>query len=78
MKVVFVNTDIGHDTCLDDITLYKTYEVKEVESFWSLELSIIVTLYKIKTDNGKYLNRNANLFVGQEEFRNMQIEKLFT
>ena len=78
MKVVFVNTDIGHDTSLEYITLYKTYEVKEVESFWSLELSRVVTLYKIKTDNGKYLNRNANLFVGQEEFRNKQIEKLFT
>ena len=78
MKVVFVNTDIGHDTSLDHITLYKTYEVKEVESFWSSELSRVVTLYKIKTDNGKYMSRNANLFVGQEEFRNMQIEKLFT
>lgn len=78
MKVVFVNTDIGHDTCLDDITLYNTYEVKEVESFWSLELSIIVTLYKIKTDNGKYSNKNAKLFIGQSEFRSMQIEKLFT
>lgn len=78
MKVVFVNTDIGHDTSLDHITLYKTYEVKEVESFWSAELSRVVTLYKIKTDNGKYLSKNAKLFVGQEEFRNMQIEKLFT
>ena len=78
MKVVFVNTDIGHDTCLDDITLYNTYEVKEVESFWSLELSIIVTLYKIKTDNGKYSIKNAKLFIGQSEFRSMQIEKLFT
>ena len=78
MKVVFVNTDIGHETCLDDITLYNTYEVKEVESFWSLELSIIVTLYKIKTDNGKYSNKNAKLFIGQSEFRSMQIEKLFT
>ena len=78
MKVVFVNTDIGHDTCLDDITLYNTYEVKEVESFWSLELSIIVTLYKIKTDNGRTGSRNAKLFVEQEKFRNKQIEKLFT
>ena len=51
---------------------------KEVESFWSLELSIIVTLYKIKTDNGKYSNKNAKLFIGQSEFRSMQIEKLFT
>ena len=78
MKVVFVNTEIGHDTCTDDITLYKTYHVEEVESFWSLELSIIITLYKIKTDNGKYSNKNAKLFIGQSEFRSMQIEKLFT
>lgn len=77
MKVVFVNTDIGHNTCFDDITLYKTYEVNHIERFFSLELGHNVTLYNIKTDTGKTGSRNAKLFIGQEEFRNKQIEKLF-
>jgi hypothetical protein len=38
MKVVFVNTDIGHDTCLHGLTLNKTYEVVNVDTFFSIEL----------------------------------------
>jgi hypothetical protein len=76
MKVVFVNTDIGHDTCLQGITLYKTYDVEDVDTFFSLELGHNVTLYSIKIDSGTKGNRNARLFITLEEFRNKQIEKI--
>jgi hypothetical protein len=76
MKVVFVNTEIGHDTCTDDITLYKTYHVEEEERFWSSELSCPVTLYNIKTDKGTFSKKNSKIFITLEEFRNKQIEKI--
>ena len=76
MKVVFVNTDIGHDTCLQGLTLHKTYEVVDVDTFFSIELGHPVTLYSIKIDNGTTGNRNARLFITLEEFRNKQIEKI--
>lgn len=76
MKVVFMNTDIGHDTSLDYITLYKTYDVEDVDTFFSLELGHNVTLYSIKMDNKRTGNRNARLFITLEEFRNKQIEKI--
>ncbi len=76
MKVVFVNTDIGHDTCLHGLTLNKTYEVVDVDTFFSIELGHPVTLYSIKIDNGTTGNRNAKLFITLEDFRNKQIEKI--
>jgi len=77
MKVVFVNTDIGHDTCLHGLTLHKIYEVVDFDTFFSLELGHSVTLYNIQIDNGTTGNRNAKLFITLEEFRNKQIEKIF-
>jgi hypothetical protein len=76
MKVVFVNTDIGHDTCLHGLTLNKTYEVVDVYTFFSIELGHPVTLYSIKMDKGTTGDRNARLFITLEEFRNKQIEKI--
>ena len=76
MKVVFANTDIGHDTCLHGLTLHKNYEVVDVDTFFSLELGHDVTLYNIQIDNGTTSNRNAKLFITLEEFRNKQIEKI--
>jgi hypothetical protein len=76
MKVVFVNTEIGHDTCLHGLTLCKTYEVVDVDTFFSLELGHDVTLYDIKMDNGRTGKRNARLFIALEDFRNKQIEKI--
>ena len=76
MKVVFVNTEIGHNTCIDDITLYKTYHVDEEESFWSSELSCPVTLYKIKTDKGTFSKKNSKIFISLEDFRNNQITEI--
>ena len=76
MKVVFVNTEIGHNTCIDDLTLYKTYHVDEEESFWSSELSCPVTLYKIKTDKGTFSKKNSKIFISLEDFRNNQITEI--
>jgi hypothetical protein len=76
MKVIFVNTDIGYDTSLDYLTLNKTYEVEDVETFFSLELGQNVTLYNIITDNGKKLKKNAKVFITQEEIRNERLNEL--
>jgi len=76
MKVVFVNKDIGYDTCLNDITLYKTYEVIKVEKFYSIDLKDIIKLYKIKTDKGYYSERNSKLFIEQKEYRNKRINEI--
>lgn len=76
MKVVFVNTEIGHNTCIDDLTLYKTYHVDEEESFWSSELSCPVTLYKVKTDKGTFSKKNSKIFISLEDFRNKQITEI--
>lgn len=76
MIVVFTKTDIGHDTCIDDLTLYKTYHVEEEESFWSSELSCPVTLYLVKTDKGTLSKKNSKIFIPLEEHRNNQLDKL--
>lgn len=76
MKVVFVNTEIGHNTCIDDLTLYKAYHVEEEESFWSSELSCPVTLYKVKTDKGTFSKKNSKIFISLEDFRNKQITEI--
>ena len=76
MIVVFTKTDIGHDTCIDDLTLYKSYRVEDQESFWSSELNGPVTLYKIKTDKGNFSKKNSKIFIPLEEHRNNQLDKL--
>lgn len=76
MKVIFVNTDIGYDTSLDYLTLNKTYEVEDVETFFSLELGQNVTLYNIITDNGEKLKKNSKVFITQEEIRNERLNEL--
>ena len=77
MTVVFTKTDIGHNTCIEDLTLYKTYHVEEEESFWSSELSCPVTLYKVKTDKGTFSKKNSKIFIPLEEHRKNQLDKLF-
>ena len=76
MTVVFTKTDIGHNTCIDDLTLYKTYHVEEEESFWSSELSCPVTLYLVKTDKGTLSKKNSKIFIPLEEWRKNQLDKL--
>jgi len=76
MTVVFTKTDIGHNTCIDDLTLYKAYHVEEEESFWSSELNCPVTLYNIKTDKGTFSKKNSKIFIPLEEHRNNQLDKL--
>jgi hypothetical protein len=75
-KVVFAKTDIGHNTCTDGLTLYKTYHVEDQETFWSFELSCPVTLYLIETDKGTFSKKNSKIFISLEEHRNNQLDKL--
>ena len=76
MIVVFTKTDIGHDTCTDGLTLYKSYHVEKEDSFWSSELNGPVTLYLVKTDKGTFSKKNSNIFIPLEEHRNNQLDKL--
>jgi len=76
MKVVFVNNDIGYDTCLNNISINKIYEVNHIERTFSVELGQSFTLYNIVLDNGRVGNRNSKLFITLDEFRNKQIEKI--
>ena len=75
-KVVFAKTDIGHNTCTDGLTLYKTYRVEDQETFFSFELSCPVTLYLIETDKGTFSKKNSKIFISLEEHRNNQLDKL--
>ncbi len=76
MKVVFVNTDIGYDTSLEGLTLNRTYEAEDAETFFSLELGCEVTLYNVITDNGEKHMKNARLFATQEEIREERLKEL--
>lgn len=74
MKVVCVNLgeNLGYETCIDDITVGKSYDVISQHQ----DYIIYFTLYKLRNDKGNIILYNNKLFLNLEDWRKEQIDKI--
>ena len=81
MKVVCVNLgeNLGYETCIDDITVGKSYDVISQHKDFIIRDSLItdyVTLYNLRNDRGNIIRYNEKLFLNLEDWRKEQIDKI--
>lgn len=85
MKVVCVNLgeNLGYETCIDDITVGKSYDViSQHQDFLFSQISNgkykteLVILYNLKNDKGNIIRYNEKLFLNLEDWRKEQIDKI--
>jgi len=81
MKVVCVNLgeNLGYDTCIDHITVGKSYDVISQHGDYIIRGSTItdyVTLYNLKNDKGNMIRYNKKLFLNLEDWREMRLNTI--
>lgn len=83
MKVVCENLgeNLGYETCIDDITVGKSYDVISQHKDFIIRDSLItdyVTLYNLRNDKGDIILYNKNLFLNLEDWRELRINEILT
>ena len=84
MKVVCENLgeNLGYETCIDDITVGKSYDVISQHNDFIIRDSLIttdyVTLYNLKNDKGNIIRYNKKLFLNLEDWRELRINEILT
>ena len=83
MKVVCENLgeNLGYETCIDDITVGKSYDVISQHNDFIIRDSLIadyVTLYNLKNDKGNIIRSNKKLFLNLEDWRELRINEILT
>jgi hypothetical protein len=83
MKVVCENLgeNLGYETCIDDITVGKSYDVISQHVDYIIRGSTItdyVTLYNLKNDKGNMIRYNKKLFLNLEDWRELRINEILT
>ena len=81
MKVVCANLgeNLGYETCIDHITVGKSYDVISQQQDFVINDSFItdyVTLYNLRNDKGDIIRYNKKLFLNLEEWREKQLNKI--
>lgn len=81
MKVVCENLgeNLKYETCIDDITVGKSYDVISQHRDYVIKDSIIVdyvTLYNLRNDKGNIIRYNKKLFLNLEDFRELRINEI--
>jgi hypothetical protein len=81
MKVVCENLgeNLGYETCIDDITVGKSYDVISQHGDYIIRGSTItdyVTLYNLKNDKGNMIRYNKKLFLNLEDWREMRLNTI--
>lgn len=81
MKVVCVNLgeDLGYETCIDHITVGKSYDVISQHGDYIIKSSTItdyVTLYNIRNDDGNMIRYNKKLFLTIDDWRELKLKEL--
>jgi hypothetical protein len=81
MKVVCENLgeNLGYETCIDDITVGKSYDVISQHGDYIIRGSTItdyVTLYNLKNDKGNIIRYNKKLFLNLEDWREMRLNTI--
>jgi hypothetical protein len=81
MKVVCENLgeNLGYETCIDDITVGKSYDVISQHKDFIIRDSLItdyVTLYNLKNDKGYIIRYNKKLFINLEDWREMRLNTI--
>jgi len=81
MKVVCTNLgeNLGYETCIDDITVGKSYDVISQHGDYIIKSSTItdyVTLYDIRNDDGNMIRYNKKLFLTIDDWRELKLKEL--
>jgi len=81
MKVVCVNLgeNLGYETCIDQITFGKSYDVISQHGDYIIKSSTItdyVTLYDIRNDEGNMIRYNKKLFLTIDDWRELKLKEL--
>ena len=81
MKVVCTNLgeNLGYETCIDHITVGKSYDVISQHGDFIIRGSFItdyVTLYNLRNDKGDIILYNKNLFLNLEDWREMRLNTI--
>lgn len=81
MKVVCANLgeNLKYETCIDDITVGKSYDVISQHKDFIIRDSFItdyVTLYNLRNDKGDIILYNKNLFLNLEDWREMRLNTI--
>ena len=81
MKVVCANLgeNLKYETCIDDITVGKSYDVISQHKDFIIRDSLItdyVTLYNLKNDKGNMIRYNKKLFLNLEDWREMRLNTI--
>jgi hypothetical protein len=83
MKVVCANLgeNLKYDTCIDDITVGKSYDVISKHKDFIIRDSLItdyVTLYNLRNDKGDIILYNNKLFLNLEDWRELRLKEIDT
>ena len=83
MKVVCANLgeNLGYKTCIDHITVGKSYDVISQHKDFIIRDSTItdyVTLYNLRNDKGNITRYNEKLFLNLEDWRELRINEILT
>lgn len=83
MKVVCENLgeNLGYETCIDHITVGKSYDVISQHKDFIIRDSTItdyVTLYNLRNDKGNITRYNEKLFLNLEDWRELRINEILT
>ena len=81
MKVVCANLgeNLKYDTCIDDITVGKSYDVISKHKDFIIRDSLItdyVTLYNLRNDKGDIILYNNKLFLNLEDWRELRLKEI--
>ena len=83
MKVICANLgeNLKYVTCIDDITVGKSYDVISQHKDFIIRDSLItdyVTLYNLRNDKGNIIRYNEKLFLSLEDWRELRINEILT
>jgi len=84
MKVVCVNLgeNLGYETCIDDITVGKSYDVISQHKDYIIRgstgstITDYVTLYNLRNDKGNIIRYNNKLFLNLEDWRELRLKEI--
>jgi hypothetical protein len=81
VKVVCTNLgeNLGYETCIDHITVGKSYDVILQHDDYIIKSSTItdyVTLYDIRNDEGNIIRYNKKLFLTIDDWRELKLKEL--
>ena len=81
MKVVCENLgeNLGYETCIDDITVGKSYDVISQHGDYIIRGSTItdyVTLYNLRNEKGDMIRYNKKLFLNLDDWREMRLDTI--